>query len=96
MPKGKGVHYTNIPHEEAWRGIGGHIRQASIKEPPMKFLLDLTGIILENKYFRFGDTFFYQICGVLMGSSFSPSLANLFMSDWENKIIFSVNQNPHI
>lgn len=51
-------------------------------------------IILEI-FFRYGDRFFLQTKGVAMGNSFAPSLANLFMIDFEKKFILNPSNNPY-
>lgn len=47
---------------------------------PVHFVLDLIDLLLEKNNFRFEDTFYYQTKGVSMGSSFAPSVVNLFMA----------------
>ncbi|XP_077342840.1 uncharacterized protein LOC143987733 [Lithobates pipiens] len=50
---------------------------------------------LENKghnYFWYGGKFYSQKRGVAMGAKFAPSIANLFMGEWEDKKIFSVKR----
>lgn len=43
---------------------------------------------LSHNYFWFAGRFCTQKRGVAMGAKFSPSLANLFMSEWEDRHIY--------
>lgn len=62
--------------------------------PLIHFLLDLLDILLEKNYFVFNNEFFLQTRGVAMGSSFSSSIANLFMARLEDNFILNPNANP--
>lgn len=62
--------------------------------PPLHFILDLIDIILDKNYFQFDGKFYYQIKGFSMGSSFSPSVDNLFMATLEDNMILNESNNP--
>lgn len=64
------------------------------KTPPTFFLMVLVDIILEKKYFRLREDCCLQIRGVAMGTPFTPSLANLFMTDLEECYILNESSNP--
>jgi len=50
----------------------------------------LMKICTKEAHFRFGGLYFGQIDGVAMGSPLAPTLANLYMSHYEN------NQLKHL
>lgn len=58
------------------------------------FLIMAIRYLLSHNFFSFDRNFFLQIVGAPMGSKFSPSLANLYMSFWEEHYLFSPN-NPY-
>lgn len=43
---------------------------------------------LSHNYFCYVGKYFTQVKGVAMDAKFAPSLANLFMSVWEDKFIY--------
>ena len=86
--------YTNIDHERARSVVEKVLLERSQQDPPSYTLLELTDICLENNYFRFLNEFYVQIKGVVMGSAFAPSIANLVMSDFENSTVLDRNFNP--
>lgn len=61
---------------------------------PVHFILDLVDLLLEKNYFRSEDNFYYQTKGVSVGSSFAPSVANLFMASLEDNQILNQDSNP--
>lgn len=87
--------YTNIPHEEARNTVQQTLENDSGNLPPMHFILDLVDIVLENNYFCFADGYYFQTRGVSMGSPFVPSLANLFMTNFENRTILNQEHDPY-
>jgi hypothetical protein len=40
-------------------------------------------IVMKNNWMRFGDLIFHQICGVAMGMSPAPTIANLYVAIYE-------------
>lgn len=61
--------YTNILHDEARQVLEDVLDQWGLKESPTFFLLELAGLIMEKNYFRFSNTFDFQIQGVAMESA---------------------------
>lgn len=57
--------------------------------------MELVDITLETNYFQFENTFYLQIKGVAMGSSFAPSVANLFIAALEEDILCHEEKNPY-
>lgn len=87
--------YTNIPLEDAREVVQYYLSQNNDEDrPPVQYVLQLVDLLLEKNYFKYGEQFFYQIKGVSMGSSFPPSLANLFMACLEENFILNPEANP--
>ena len=77
--------YTNLPH---------HLIRDTIRDlfatnplPIHVHLLEILDIILDFNEFSFNSQSYKQICGVAMGNSASPSLANLTFAGIEQKVI---------
>lgn len=86
--------YSNIPHNIALTAVEYMIKKYSNFSNDLNhFLIMAIDFLLSHNYFRFDASFFIQQVGAPMGSKFSPSLANLYMSYWEEKFIFSYD-NP--
>lgn len=86
--------YTSIPHDEIRNTMQTYLENDFNVLPSMFFILDLVDILLERNYFSFQGDYYFQTQGVLMGSPFAPSVANLFMANLENTIILNSEHNP--
>ena len=85
--------YCNIIQSEAIE-IACNIYEKSqliydIKKPPTEQLGKLLKTILEHNTFCFGDCFYKQKIGLAMGSSVSPTLANLTLYPLEQEFLKS-------
>ena len=49
---------------------------------------------MTNNYFQFTEFIFLQSEGTAMGASFSPTIANIFMSSFLNNFLLTVNEHP--
>lgn len=87
--------YTSIPHEDIRSTVHSNLDQDPHLQPPVHFILDLVDLLLEKNYFCFDHDFYFQIKGVAMGSTFAPSMSNLFMATLEERFIFNKNENPY-
>ncbi|XP_030050897.1 vomeronasal type-2 receptor 26-like [Microcaecilia unicolor] len=56
---------------------------------PTDFLMHLTELALFNNHFIFDDEFYLQISGIPMEASFAPSVANIFMGQFEEKYVYN-------
>lgn len=57
-------------------------------------MCELLRINLCSNDFRFGDSYYVQTCGVAMGKSFAPHLANLYLQDFDERARDSFNIKP--
>lgn len=87
--------YSVIPHKLAIKAVIFHLEKYSNYDYNTKlFLLDAIEYLLANNYFVFHNNFFMQRTGASMGAKFSPSLANLYVSWFEEVYVFT-EHNPY-
>lgn len=86
--------YTNIPHEGARSVAQGILDSRTDPNPPTHFLMELLEIVLEKNYFTQEKNFFLQVNGVAMGSPVAPSVANLYMANFEKQFVLNSDYNP--
>ncbi|KAG4073725.1 hypothetical protein HA402_000949 [Bradysia odoriphaga] len=86
--------YTNIPKELCIHAIKKrwHLLQEHTFLSKEQFM-DAVKLIIDESYFRYGDSFYLQMAGVAMGNSISGFLADLVMEDLELHIL---NKLPYI
>ena len=81
--------YTIIQHEDAALALNWALsKRDDIPHIQKKFLGQALDFCMSHNYFWFNGFFFSQQVGVAMGAKFAPSLANLFMAEWEDRHIF--------
>lgn len=80
--------YTIIDHSEALISVQWALATTELSADHVSFLLESLEFCLLNNYFWFSGDYFLQIRGVAMGARFAPSVANLFMTHWEEEVIF--------
>ncbi|KAJ1206431.1 hypothetical protein NDU88_001836 [Pleurodeles waltl] len=64
------------------------------QNPPPGFVLDLAHLALARNYFKFEENFFLQTQGTSMGSTFAPSLACLYVENFEKSAVLN-DDNPY-
>lgn len=81
--------YTVIQHDNALLALNWALSQREDLPHSQKvFLRDALDFCLSHNYFWFNNKFFSQKRGVAIGAKFAPSIANLFMGEWEDKFVF--------
>lgn len=81
--------YTVIQHEDALLALNWALtKRNDLPHTQRIFLQNVLDFCLFHNYFWFGNNFFIQKREVAMGAKFAPSLANLFMGEWEDKVVF--------
>ena len=88
--------YTNIPHWEGLAVIKNLLTKSrpTTSQPTNQDILRLLSLVLTLNHFEFDNSFFTQKGGVAMGSKVSPSFANLFMSNFEEKYVYTYPIKP--
>ena len=91
--------YTNIPHNESIQSIK---EMLAIHKPPNSlshnsYIIELLEVVLTNNHFELNGKHYHQVSGTAMGSKLAPSYANIFMTKFEEKCVYTVhilyNQN---
>ncbi|XP_069476323.1 uncharacterized protein [Ambystoma mexicanum] len=82
--------YTKIPQMATLRVIDKILRE---RDPPMttpvSLVMQLAEIALTKNFFIYENSFYEQISGTAMGATFAPSLANLYVANFEEAIIYN-------
>jgi len=87
--------YPNIPIEESIQIILTFIEQHNNPtHPPICIINHLLRFVLNYNCFSFANLFFLQVHGIAMGTKLAPNYANLFMTDFENKHVFTWPKQP--
>ena len=89
--------YTNIAHEPGMAAVEACLESNPVtldsedgpqmKRPPTYSFMKLLELCLTRNDFYFDGEFFTQRKGVSMGKIFAPNLANIFMAQWENRML---------
>ena len=89
--------YTNIEHEQGLAAIRQALKDhPDPSRPPDEVLLKLLDWGLSRNDFEFDGEFYLQTCGTAMGKKFSPSYANIFMAQWEKRVLSQAQLKPLI
>ena len=83
--------YTNIPIDKACQVVAKFFSKYTDRRRPDHILINLIYEQMISNDFLFNQTQYLQVSGVAMGKSFAPSLANLYMTDWEERLMISNN-----
>ena len=75
--------YTNINLQRTYKDVCNVFRNNKVIGRPDAYLLELLKLTLHNNDFNFNNETFHQICGVPMGKAYAPSLANLYLVQFD-------------
>ena len=83
--------YNNIVHEEGIKATRDYLDKHSKNgvTPFNASILDLLEHVFEMNNFQFNGDNYLQRSGTAMGTKYAPSYANIFMSDFEEKYIYT-------
>ena len=89
---------TKIPHEE---GIRAKQETLTIYRKPTEvdhtsYITGLLRIVLETNHSDLNGRHFYHIASTVMDTKLAPSSANLLMSNFQDKYVFTYWQQPFI
>ena len=81
--------YTNIPHEEGITTVCRAYDAFHNNNPPIptKHLREMLDLILKENSFQFNGENYLQTHGTAMGTKMAVAFANIFMADFETKLI---------
>lgn len=86
--------YTNIPLGEGLEITKQFFAKFPDPKRPDELVLNLLSISLFKNEFQCGDRFFKQTKGVAMGKNYAPNFANIFLADWEAKVLDRTHLKP--
>lgn len=88
--------YTNIPNTEGITAVSDILTRdrTGALYPTNQSLIRLLKLVLEKNNFEFNGSHYIQVGGTAMGTRVAPSLANLFMADFENRYIYTYHLQP--
>ena len=92
--------FTKVPTGDALRVIkdllaeDDTLRERTILLPAD--IVSLTGLCLNTTYFHFGGNFYEQVEGAAMGSPLSPVVANIYMQDFESRVLVTALLKPSL
>ena len=90
--------YTNILHNE---GIQYIKEMLAIHKPPnsvpqISYIIELLVVLLTNSHFEFNGKHCHQVSGTAMGTKLAPSYANLLMTKFEEKYLYTYPLQPKL
>ena len=90
--------YTNIPNLEGRRAVAKllvkHRKQSKGPEPTNTSVCQMLNMVLTMNAFRFNGDFYLQTAGTAMGTRVAPTYANIFMSDFEDRFVYTYHKQP--
>ncbi|KAK3106235.1 hypothetical protein FSP39_015827 [Pinctada imbricata] len=86
--------YTNIPHEEGIEACRKVWDLRQNKRPSTESLVKLLERTLKLNNFMFNGDHYLQINGTSMGTKMAPSYANIFMGDFEDRLLRQAPSKP--
>lgn len=86
--------YTNIPIDGAINAIKIMFQRFPDATRPDDVIIKLIHLILSNNDFSFNNNLYLQCQGVSMGQRFSPSVANIYLALWEEKLFSNSGKKP--
>ena len=82
--------YTMLPQDEALNSLMTFLHvhgYKKVKGISMDTIRKLASIVIKENVFAYGKKIYKQTTGGAMGSSFTLTLANIFMWQWQKKIV---------
>ncbi|CAM4982819.1 unnamed protein product [Rotaria socialis] len=82
--------YTMIPQEETLNTLMTFLvthGYRKVKGISIDTIKKLASIVIKDNVFAYGEKIYKQTTGGVMGSSFTLTLANIFMSEWQKQIV---------
>ena len=90
--------YTNIPNLEGRISVARFLRKHRTfgkgPEPSNISICQMLNMILTMNNFKFDGENYLQLAGTTMGTRVAPTYANIFMSHFEDKFVYSYPKQP--
>ncbi|XP_071792086.1 uncharacterized protein [Asterias amurensis] len=88
--------YTNIPQDEGIAACSSALAKSGHTSPPISDIVSLMQHVLTKNNFSFMGKNFLQVQGTAMGTRMAPSMACLFMSHLEQRMLASAPCRPWV
>ncbi|XP_029427730.1 uncharacterized protein LOC115073442 [Rhinatrema bivittatum] len=88
--------YTCIPQREAFAIIKLELAKIDMSSRRLNFLCMIAEIALTQNVFSFQSEYFLQIEGIPMGSPMAPSVAGLYVAQFENQYVYHSVWYPYV
>ena len=88
--------YTSTPHDKGTQAIKEIlvIHRSPSDLPHNSYIIQLLEVVVTNNHFEFNGTFCHQVSGTAMGTKLTPSYANLFITKFEEKYVYTYPLQP--
>lgn len=88
--------YTNMQHDRIIQTMEAIFQKYPNPNRPDKHIIQLMNLILKNNDFVFNDKIYKQTCGCPMGKVFGPSLANIYLIEFDVAAMTGYHIKPTI
>jgi hypothetical protein len=90
--------YTNIPNQEGTIACKSALQTTRLSGdiPSTDNIVKLLEYVLTKNNFDFNAKHYLQVGGTAMGTKLAPSYANIFMSSFEEKFVYTYEPKPSI
>nr|XP_033783167.1 uncharacterized protein LOC117351659 [Geotrypetes seraphini]XP_033783168.1 uncharacterized protein LOC117351659 [Geotrypetes seraphini] len=84
--------YTNVPQMEAVRLVESSVTKLNCSTSKRNLLIKFAELVIFNNYFKFENEIYLQTKGVAMGATVAPTLACLYMTQYEETNVYTSSQ----
>ena len=84
--------YPNIDHKEGIDACSHVLDKRTNQSFPTRVIVKLIQLILKCNFVSFNGRFFHQIKGTAMGTPMAVSYANIFLSEFEQRLLQDYEQ----
>ena len=88
--------YPNIDHKKGIYACSHVLDKRTNQSFPTRVIVKLIQLILKCNVMSFNGRFFHQIKGTAMGTPMAVSYANIFMSEFEQRLLHGYEQDINI
>ena len=60
------------------------------------YIIELLALVLTNSHFEYNGKYYHQLSGTAMGTKLAPSYANIFMTKFEEKYVYTYPLQPKL
>ena len=86
--------YTNMKIDRTLSVTRDALHKHRVPGRPDKYIMQLLEVTLKNNDFCFNGEYFLQTCGTAMGKTYAPSLADLYLEEFDYKAMYGFRIKP--